>query len=379
MSNLVPESREEVIAFLKSRYGDPKSGSMSPWERVEEAINLRKPDRTPFDFWAVPETIEKLKVYLGVEEEEDFLQLLGIDCRLVYPDYIGPELEKLDDGTFYSEWGSHRRKVANDFSVYEEYATFPLANATVEEVRNWEKWPKTTYWDWDGLVAKIDKLNQDVRYHMRYEVGGIFESSWGMYGLDKALIDLATNPEPICAVMDRFTDIYIENVKSLAKVAGDKIDMVYTYDDVAIQRGLLMSPKMWRKYILPRHQRLNKVIKEAGFKILYHSCGSVMKLIDPFIKEMGIDVLNPLQPRAIGMDMQWIKDTFGSRIGFHGAIDLQKTLPMGSQQDVYDEVVERCQILGKNGGFICTSAHYIQADVPMENIVAMYTAPREVD
>ena len=94
---------------------------------------------------------------------------------------------------------------------------------------------------------------------------------------------------------------------------------------------------------------------------------------------MGIDVLNPLQPRARMMDMARIKNEFGSRIAFHGGIDLQQTLPFGSQEEVVSEVRDRCQILGKGGGYICTSAHYIQADVPVDNIIAMYLADRTID
>lgn len=162
------------------------------------------------------------------------------------------------------------------------------------------------------------------------------------------------------------------------EVAKGQIELVYTYDDVAIQNSLLMSPRMWRKFILPRHQRLNKVIKEYGVKIMYHSCGAVYPLIRPWIDEMGIDILNPLQPRAKGMDMEKIKAEFGKEIAFHGGVDLQHTLPYGSQQDVVDEVRHLCNALGRGGGYICTSAHYIQADVPVENIIALYLAPRYV-
>jgi len=377
MNQIIPSSPEKVREMLEKLYGDPAADAMSPYERVETTVQLKKPDRVPFDFWGVPETILKLKNYLNAVDEEEMLRLLGVDCRLVSPDYVGPEPEKFTDGTFYSTWGSHRKIVHNDYSSYEEYASFPLAKAASRaEVESWEKWPKSEYWDWDSVAPKIDKLNDEVRYHIRYEVGGIFESSWALYGLDKFLMDLMTDPEVPHAIMDCYTDLMIENVKKLAESAGDKIDMVYTYDDVAIQNDLLMSPRMWRKHILPRHQRLNKVIKEAGIRIMYHYCGSVVKLIEPFIEDMGINVLNPLQPRAKDMNMSWIKNSFGSRIAFHGGVDIQHTLPLGSQQDVYDEVRERCEILGKDGGYICTSAHYIQGDVPVENIITMYSTPR---
>jgi uroporphyrinogen decarboxylase len=163
------------------------------------------------------------------------------------------------------------------------------------------------------------------------------------------------------------------------RVAKGKIKLVYTYDDVAMQNGLMMSPKMWRKFILPRHQRLNQVIKDHGVKIMYHSCGAIYPLVRALIDEMHIDILNPLQPRAKDMDMARIKSEFGREIAFHGGVDLQHTLPYGTQQDVVDEVRGLCSVLGVGGGYICTSAHYIQADVPVENILALYLASRVVN
>ncbi len=379
MTAFLPTDPHEVRALLEDKYGHPENDPMSPYERVETALHLRPPDRVPFDFWAVPETIAKLKDYLRVQSDEELLRLLGIDCRMVEPDYIGPSLDVLPDGTFYAMDGTHRKRFSNAFSTYSEYASFPLAGATTKaEVESYPHWRKPEYLDWSHLVEKIQALNAPVRYHIRVEVGGIFETAWGLYGLDRFLIDLAENPEVPCAIMDCVTDGMIADVHNMMKAAAGGIDMVYTFDDVAIQNGLLMSPAMWRKFILPRHLRLNRVIKEYGLKILYHSCGAIYPLIRPLVEEMHIDALNPLQPRARGIDMPKIKQEFGGQLAFHGGIDLQHTLPFGSQEDVVAEVRERCLVLGQGGGYICTSAHYLQADVPVENILAMYAAPRVV-
>jgi uroporphyrinogen decarboxylase len=380
MPGVVTASPVETVELLRARFGKPESERQSPFERVRDALDFRQPDRVPFDFWAVPETIEKLKKYLNVDSEDEILQLLGVDCRIINPDYVGPPIEKLPDGTFYSEWGSHRRSVKNEYSTYDEYASFPLANAQSRaEVETWAKLPKSEYFDWSRLVEKIKSVNSRVRHHIRVDIGGIFETAWGLYGLDRFLMALHDAPEVPCAIMDCYTDLMIENVHRMMAAGDGLVDMVYTYDDVAIQNGLLMSPAMWRKYILPRHQRLNKAIKTYNVKILYHSCGAIYPLIRPLIEEMGIDVLNPLQPRARWMDMPTIKREFGREIGFHGGVDLQKTLPLGTQAEVVAEVENLCKILGKGGGYICTSAHYIQADTPVENILAMYLASRSAD
>jgi uroporphyrinogen decarboxylase len=380
MTSIVPKNPVETRQILEDRFGHPEFERMSPFERVESALARCQPDRVPFDFWAVPEIHAKLQPYLNVNSDEELMQLLGIDCRVISSDYIGPEPEIFSDGTFFTAWGSHRRVVRNEYSSYEEYASFPLAEAkTCAEIETWPRWPRPEYFDWSRLVEKIKGVNTNVRYHIRVDVGGIFESAWSLYGLERFLIDLHERPEIPCAIMDCYTDLMIHNVERMMAAGEGLIDMVYTYDDVAVQNGLLMSPAMWRKFILPFHQRLNRVIKQYGVKILYHSCGGIYPLIGPLSDEMGIDALNPLQPRARMMDMQRIKDEFGARVAFHGGIDLQKTLPFGTQAEVVAEVRERCEILGKGGGYICTSAHYLQGDIPLENILAMYLADRTID
>lgn len=341
------------------------------------ALAHREPDRVPFDFWAVPEVWDQLRAVLDVDDET-VLRLLGVDCRMVTPRYVGSRARELPDGTYICPWGTHRRRVAHEYGTYDEYASHPLADAeTAADVLNWD-WPSPDDWDVSGVLEQCERFNAGVRYHLRYEVGGIFEWSWALRGFERFLLDLVEKPALACAIMDCFTDVYIENTVRVIGAAGGLLDMVYTYDDVGIQEGLLMSPRMWRECILPRHQRLNAAIRGANYrvKIMYHSCGAVFPLIGAFADEMGIDVLDPLQPRAAGMDMTRIKDEFGGRLAFHGAVDIQRTLPYGAPAKVRAEVRELCRVLGRSGGYVCASAHYIQADTPLENIIAMYTAPR---
>jgi uroporphyrinogen decarboxylase len=388
----VVEDPGRLRAFLEEQYGRSEAAALSPWERVEMALAHRQPDRVPFDFWAVPEIWERLRLALGAVDEakvpdgassadEVVLRMLGIDCRMVTSRYTGAKARGLPDGTHIDAWGTHRREMTNEFSTYGEYASHPLAQAeTAADVLNWD-WASPDDWDVSGVREQCERLNAGARYHLRYEVGGIFEWAWALRGFERFLLDLAEKPDVACAIMDRFTDIYIENTLRVIEAAGGLLDMVYTYDDVGTQKSLLISPRMWRKYILPRHQQLNSAIRAAKYpvKIMYHSCGAIFPLIGPFIDEMGIDVLNPLQPRAAGMDMARIKAEFGDRLSFHGGIDIQHTLPHCTPDEVQAEVRERCELLGRGGGYICTSAHHIQADTPLENIVAMYNARRELD
>jgi uroporphyrinogen decarboxylase len=376
----LPEKPDEVRDLLEELYGDPSKELMSPHQRVQTAIERRSPDRVPFDFWAIPEERRKLRDYLGVESDEEVLRLLGIDCRMVVPSYVGPAPIDLEDGTYVDALGTHRRPQLNEFCQYEEYARFPLSEAqTVAEVENYPYWPKPEYWDVSDLHAQIADLNRQYRYHLRYEVGGIFEFAWGLYGFDNYLRKMATGDMDIPnAIMACLTEIYTKNTIRVLEAAGGQIDMVYTYDDIGMQTNLIMSVDMWRRYILPWHLQLNAALLEYDVLIMYHSCGAIYPLIGPLVDEMGIDVLNPLQPRAKGMDMARIKHEFGHKLAFHGGIDLQYTLPHGTPAEVQAEVIDRCRVLGNRGGYICTSAHYLQADVPVENVAAMYITPRTV-
>ncbi|MGQ9599273.1 MAG: hypothetical protein ACUVWZ_07630, partial [Anaerolineae bacterium] len=260
----VLQDPEDLRSYLKFFYGRPEAGALSPWQRVETALAHHPPDRVPFDFWAVPEIWQRLRAALDADDET-VLRLLGVDCRLVTPRYAGTTARDLPDGTFIDAWGAHRRRIVHQFGTYDEYAGHPLAEAeTVADVLGWD-WPSADEWEVSNIREQCERLNTPIRHHLRYEVGGIFERSWALRGFERFLLDLIEKPEIACTIMDRFTDLYIENTTRVIEAAGGWLDMVYTYDDVAIQNGLLISPSMWRQYILPRHQYLNRAIRSARY------------------------------------------------------------------------------------------------------------------
>ena len=348
---------------------------MLPRERVKMALNHVAPDRVPTDFWAVPELWERLMEYLNVSTREEVMQHFEVDIRTIAPDYIGPGYKTLPDGTFYHEDGTHRRWVKNSVSQYQEYASYPLADCeTVDEIVSYAHWPKVEDYDWAGFSDKIGDLHE--RYYIKVELGGLFELSWGLRGIEQMMIDMYEYPEIFHALMAQRTKFYIDFVHKAMEVAGDKIDAFYTYDDIAIQNSLLLNKNQWREFIRPYHVEMNAVIKQYGKDIVYHSCGAVVPMIDE-LAELPIDVLNPLQPAAAGIDMQMIKDTWGDRLCFHGAVCIQRLLPHGTPEEVYDTVSKTIKILGKNGGYIMTSAHFMQNDTPNENVLAMYRAAKE--
>jgi len=338
-------------------------------ERVISTLAREETDRVPVDFWAVPEMQQKLFNHFNVSKLNDLLDCLSVDIREVQPRFTG-KTKRNKDGTFYSNFGVLYKSVSNKYSTYYEHAAHPLAKASSpDDIQSYTNWADASEFDWENFADQIGDLHK--RYYVKIQLGGLFETAWAMRGLEQFFIDIAEESEIPHIIMKNITDYFIDYFKRAMEVAGDKIDLVYTYDDIASQQGLLMSPAMWEEYIAPYHRQLNKVISGYGKKIMYHSCGAVFPLIGR-IMELPVDILNPLQTRAAGMDIKRIKTDFGDKLCFHGAIDIQELLPFGTQNDVREAVRKTIACLGVNGGYILSSSHYIQADTSVENVTAMY-------
>jgi uroporphyrinogen decarboxylase len=149
------------------------------------------------------------------------------------------------------------------------------------------------------------------------------------------------------------------------------VDLAFTADDIAGQRGLLLSLDMWERFIKPHHRRLNRAIHEFGVKVIYHSDGAVTKAV-PGLIDMGIDVLQALQFSARGMDPGALKQDFGDRLCFEGGVSVQTTLPFGTVDEVRGETEKLITVLGRSGGYILGPSHAIQAGTPPENVLAMF-------
>ena len=382
---------------------------LSPRERVKLALQHQEPDRVPVDFLATPEVWTKLEQYLSPDPNtvgasayfdpawEAILRMFEVDCRLLAydqfccpPDTIlrpGARVEwwdvltrstpnrmwrqRLPDGRLYDIWGRPINIVEHASGAYEEAAGWLFQSATsVEEIKD-HLWPEPDWWDFSPLPAVIRQLDDYQEYHLRYRIGSVFESAWQLRGMQEFLMDLALKPEIPAYLMDRLTEIHVENTWRVLELAGDRLDMVYFYDDVATQNSLMISPEMWKKLVRPCHVKLIELAKAYNLPVMYHCDGAIYPLISELI-EMGIDLLNPIQPDAKQMEPARLKREFGDRLSFHGGIDIIKTLPRGSVDDVTAEVRERVRVIGENGGYILASSHHIQPDTPIENVVAMY-------
>jgi uroporphyrinogen decarboxylase len=171
--------------------------------------------------------------------------------------------------------------------------------------------------------------------------------------------------------MERLGEVHLANLEKVLRQAGDQIDVVYFYDDLASQNGLLLSRTMYDRFIRPHHQRIIDIAARFGKPTMMHCCGSIYPLL-PQLLEMGLAVLNPVQPRARNMAHDKLAREFGGRLAFHGGIDIQDFLPRATPEQVREQVATTGELLGAEGGYIMSGSHHIQADTPLENILAMY-------
>lgn len=363
-------------------------------DRVNKAIYFQKPDRTPRDFAAVPEIWKKLGDHFGTADRHKILACLDVDCRIVSYDSfcqhpsvdstqvnvdasmerssVGGMWRKVEpDGSNRDIWGALRRRVPHKYGTYDEFTSFPLENArSVDDLKKYE-WPQPDWWRFDNLVSYINELNDNAVYNIRYRIGSVFETSWSLYNFEKFLLDLAMHPKMPRYVMERILEVHIENLHAVLSLACDLIDIVYFYDDIASQDSLLLSPQMYEDFIQPYHQEIINIARSYGKPTMMHCCGSVYPMIDTFI-EMGLAILNPIQPAAKNMNPENLAEEFGGRIAFHGGIDIQHFLPTATPNQVKEKVKYTSELLGKNGGYLIAGSHHIQADTPIENILAIF-------
>jgi len=201
----------------------------------------------------------------------------------------------------------------------------------------------------------------------------------GIRRADEWLMAHLMYPEYIKDVYSLQTEICLENLKLLKDAVGDKIQVIrLSSTDFGTQKGEFISPDMFRTFYKPNYMKINEWIhKNTNWKILFHSCGSIVNLLDDFV-EMGVDILNPVQCSATGMDPKFLKETYGDKLVFWGgAVDTQKTLQFGTPEEVRTEVLERMEIFSAGGGFVCNQIHNIQPKTPVENLLAFYGAVKE--
>jgi uroporphyrinogen decarboxylase len=298
---------------------------------------------------------------------------LGVDIRIVEPRYTGPPLEESSGGMEKDIWGVIRRRVDYSDGSYLEVEHYPLAGEiSVSDIENYP-WPDPDHYDYSVIPKLCEKYGDYAILNVgnRLNRTSVLKAAMYLRGMQKLMMDMALNPHLVEALLEKISDYYLAHNERIFKAGEGLIDIFMMGDDFGTQKGLLISPEMFRRYFAPELKEFAAQAKSYGLKVMLHSCGSIRELI-PDIIAIGVDILNPIQANARGMIPEELKSEFGDRICFHGGIDIQHTLPFGTAEDVEREVKDRIRVLGKDGGYILASTHNIQIDTPIENILKMY-------
>jgi uroporphyrinogen decarboxylase len=398
---------------------------MTSRERVLTTLKHKEPDRIPIDLGAWPESgimavaYKNLKKMLGIEEgiikvydliqqlaqpEEKVLKRIGADAIFLFDEPEQWQDGKLTDGTpckvptiidfvntaqyepctlsdgskvIYDEKGTTLFSMGKG-SYYYDLAFNPLGNAqNSNDIDNYS-WPSP---DDPKILKKIRNLRnraeylyQNTDYIITLDSGGsAFEIPSWYRGNEKFLIDMIINRKFIERLIDKYLETQMAIFEEKIEAVNEFISIVEITDDLGTQQGPMISPELYRSLIKPRQKKMCDFIKKKTDAYIYlHSCGSVYDFIPDYI-DVGIDILNPIQVSAKNMDTKNLKNEFGNDIVFWGGgCDTQWILPFGTPSDVKEEVKRRIDDLAPGGGFVFCQVHNIQANIPPENIMAMY-------
>ena len=368
---------------------------MTPRERFKRITNHQEADRVPVDMGSHVASIHqltyvRLKEYLNdpdmnnqdkildrmvqnVVPDEKTLQRYNIDFRWIAPHWIN--VTDVAEDIYRDMWGIDWQFMLDAYSVYDS----PLKNATIEDIDR-HPWPDPTSPALvTGLAERAKHLYKNTGYVLVGDAikGGILTKALQIRGYEQIFADLVDNVAFTEALMDKLLELYKEFWTTFLKAVGPYVQMVYFTDDIGGQNAMMISPATFRSLVKPRIAELIDHIKsEADVQFMYHTDGTVSPVIEDII-EMGVDILNPIQTSALGMDTDVLKEMYGDRICFHGAIDVQKMLPFSTPEEVRYDVAKRIYHLARGGGYILAPCHNIGSDVPPENVEAMYQAAHE--
>jgi len=374
-------------------------------ERVIATLNHKEPDRIPLDLGGtIVSSITKnayigLKKYLGMEIEEvkildhvqqlpyideKLLQKLNVDIRMVSADYSRDnEPQYFEEGDylcFYDRWGAKLCRLKKN-GYYFDLVEFPVNDISIESLNTY-RWPEL------DSSKSISELKEKAKYYYEnteYALAGtaifgrgVFEQPARIIGMESFLTSIALNEKFANEAMEKITELYIENCEHYLNEIGKYIQVFVYWNDLAGQTKPMISPDIYRRLVKPRDKRIIEMVKSrTNAKFFYHCCGAAGDFIPDFI-EIGVDILNPVQVSALGMDTAKLKKEFGSDISFWGGgCDSQHILPYGTRDEVREEVKRRINDLAEGGGFIFSAVHNIQDEVPPKNIMAMFEAFEE--
>ncbi|HWI54713.1 MAG TPA: uroporphyrinogen decarboxylase family protein [Desulfobacteria bacterium] len=379
---------------------------MNSRERVLCALNHKEPDQIPLDLGAgcsckfTKYFYVKLLDYFGIKDEQlemchipyqlvyasdKVMDLLGVDVRAArlkpIKQGVSPYAKKWEDEQSYfytNDWGTTYR-MPKLHSLYYDLVGGALYDAEDEEDDKKFAWPTPDKFELAERKELVDYREAGFATTISEQFGnGFLQQGPLIWGFENWLAMLVAEPERCTAFMDKLLEKKMEFYDNIFEVYGGLIDVTSEADDFGTQRGTFVSPKLLRELVLPYHKKLNDYIKSKGdVKITLHSCGSVTAAL-PDIINAGYDILNPVQIAAADMGPDLLKSRFGKDIVFWGGgINTQSTLPNGTPEQVREETKRNIEAFRKDGGFVFSTVHNVQDDVPIENFIAMWETFKE--
>jgi len=345
---------------------------MTKRERVIRAIRHQQPDKVPWNMDLARPLLEKLAGYYGEPRLTDptfFEQWVGNHLRTVGPEggklFHGLETE-VQPGLWRDGWGV----IWDCRGLYGEGEWGRPVNIVLPE----PSLKGYTFPEPPGpeAFAHFPRFIADHRdYFVVAEEGHLFEVAWALRGMENLLTDMLLHPDFVDELLDGITEHYLVLIERAVQYDVDG----FTFgDDWGSEKGLIMGPRLWRRFIKPRMARMFERVRAAGKFVFLHTDGDVTEILEDLI-EIGLDVYNPFQPDV--MDVYEIKRRYGDRLCFYGGISIQQLLPFGSPQQVKAEVQRMIRQVGAGGGYILAPSHTVLADTPVENIAALIEALQE--
>ena len=345
---------------------------MNSKERVLTTFANQQPDRVPINYMSNPGIDGRLKEHFGLEsdDKEGLRQALGVDFRPVSPTYVGPELHEdiPERGVTVDNWGRHRRWIEHQSGGYWDFCDFPLSDADEEEVSNWPM-PNPDDYDYSDVYNSCERCEQFAIH--QYGGGDIIDGNGMIRGMEQTFVDLATDNPAGLLLADRRMEIQVEMSRRTLEAARGRIDIIWLAEDLGTQIAPLISMELFRKQIRPRYQKFCELAKAYDVFVMMHSCGSSSWAYEEFI-EMGIHVVDTLQPEPKDMAPEYLKKKFGGRLAFHGCISTAGPVATGTVEETVAYCRRTLDIMMPGGGYCLSPTHALQDNSPTENVVAMY-------
>lgn len=327
---------------------------MTHKERVYAALHHEQPDKTPYVIGLTQRAHAAMVAHYG---NDDYLKLLD-NSMVSLGANPGPKDQWLDENTWQDEFG-----VQWDRSIDKDIGN--VCNRVIPE-RDLEGLEMPDPQAADKFAGFAEQVARYPDHFVQFHVGfSLFERAWTMRGMENLFLDMVDAPGFVDALLDAICDY---NIALVTRALEYDVDAVHFGDDWGSQRGLLMGPRLWERFIKPRLERTYRVVKDHGKFVTIHSCGKVQELF-PQLIQIGLDCFNPFQPEV--MDPFEMKRQFGDRLSFWGGVSTQRLLPYGTTDEVRSEVRALIAEVGRGGGYICAPAHSIPADAKPENIIAL--------